>query len=115
MSLVESPSNTLIDNVTNVVSPTIADDGDTNDCDTSVVSKSSAKIPLKNVLIHRDLHLHNKTGEMVLLVVLKIAKVKGFEKCFGYSKRGPFIKDINKQDKMSRKSSFPPSFRVPYV
>ena len=49
---------------------------------------SSNNFMLKRVLIHDNLLLYNRTGELVILEVLKITETRSHDNCFGHKMKG---------------------------
>ena len=97
MSIAASPSSLYNDESTHVVSPSSLLDPTLRIADTSSSTQSSNKVMLNHILIHDDLSQHSKLGELVMIEVLKIAEISGYDQCFGHKKKGPFFESINAQ------------------
>ena len=79
MSIAASPSRLSYDESTNVVLPNSLLDPTVRITDTSSSAQSSNKVMLKHLLIHDDLSQHSKLGELVMIEVLKIAELRGYD------------------------------------
>ena len=97
MSVTASLSNLSEGYTTNVVSPDSSKNKNIEVINKSSTSQSANKVMLKHILIHDDISQHTKLGEFVMVEVLKIAEIRGYDQCFGHKKKGPFVESINTQ------------------